>query len=99
MAREWDEKFERGEEMEGLTPVNIRVNRKADIIYSMRFTQEEIALLRQRAAEQGVKLSEYVRAVLMEVAQRGNTKADDRMVVRLQVQKQVQDLEEMVRRL
>jgi uncharacterized protein (DUF1778 family) len=97
LVREWDEKIERGEETVGLTPVRATVIHKADVIYSMRWTPDEIAIVRQAAERSGVKVSGFVRAAVLEAAERGADQTDP--VVTRQVREQVKALAETVRRL
>ncbi|MPZ49819.1 MAG: hypothetical protein GEU75_11095 [Dehalococcoidia bacterium] len=96
LAREWDDKIKAGREGEGLTPVKGVIKANADSIYSMRFTREEIALLRSSAAARGIKLSEFIREAVMDAA-RHEGSVEPTIVRR--VQEQVKELAETVRRL
>jgi hypothetical protein len=86
LAQQWDKKVERGEEMEGLSRVEKAAPRHTDTIYSMRLTREEAALFRAAAVSRGVKLSEWVRAVLVEAArsESGNNQTLDEALLHLQ---------------
>jgi hypothetical protein len=97
LAQELDEKFERGEAMQGLERVDVKVRPNADSIYSMRFTRDEIALLRTVVEEEGIKLSEFIRRAVLDAAER-RRKGGAEAVVR-QVQQQVRELAETVRQL
>jgi hypothetical protein len=48
-------------EIEGLVPVDLVVKQNADIVFSVRFTQDEMTQLREAAQRRGIKLSELVR--------------------------------------
>jgi hypothetical protein len=55
-------------ELEGLTPVKITVSPNLGIVYSLRFTADEMKFLRDAAGRRGVKLSEFIREVAMNAA-------------------------------
>ena len=56
------------QEIEGLTPVKMTVSPNLGIVYSLRFSNDEMKVLREVAASRGMKLSEFIREVAMNAA-------------------------------
>ena len=56
------------QEIEGLRRVRARIKKPVDIIYSVRFTADEMLFLRDAAQARGLKLSEFIREVTMDAA-------------------------------
>jgi uncharacterized protein (DUF1778 family) len=95
MARQEDEKVAKGREGEGLVRVRGKAA-NADHIYSLRFTPDEIALIRNRAAANGIKVSQFVRNAVMNAAQRPG---EERPAVVREIHAKVQELADAVERL
>jgi hypothetical protein len=51
------------QELEGLIPVKMTVSPNLGIVYSLRFSADEMKLLHEAAESRGVKLSEFIRDV------------------------------------
>jgi hypothetical protein len=68
IANDYDEKKASGKEFEGLVPVPAKVKRNADIVYSVRFTQEEILAIDRKAQARGLKTSAFVREAALKEA-------------------------------
>jgi hypothetical protein len=73
IARKYEEEHERGEDGVNLVPVTARRPRKAESIYSLRFTGEELTLLSKAAQEEGIKLSQFIREAALNRAGGGIT--------------------------
>ena len=58
------------QEIEGLVPVRIKVSPNLGIVYSLRFTRDEMKFLREAAEARRIKLSELIREGAMEAAAR-----------------------------
>jgi hypothetical protein len=56
------------QELEGLVPVKMTVSPNLGIVYSLRFSMDEMSFLREAAESQGMKLSEFIRDVAMKAA-------------------------------
>lgn len=65
-------------EVEGLIPVKARISPNLGIVYSLRFTRDEMKSLRDAAEARGVKLSELIREAALEAAARAQDKASPR---------------------
>jgi hypothetical protein len=74
IARRYDAVKARGEELANLAPVQARVPRNADSIYSLRFTSEEMRTLSAAAKASGIKLSQFIRAAALDRA--GSNRSD-----------------------
>jgi hypothetical protein len=68
MVREIEALKDTKGELEGLTPVEATVKSKADTIYSLRFTREEMNRVRAAAAKMGIKVSELIRQGALQAA-------------------------------
>ena len=55
-------------EIEGLIPVEANVSPNLGIVYSLRFSTDEMTVLREAAKSRGMKLSEFIRDVAMAAA-------------------------------
>jgi hypothetical protein len=56
------------QEIEGLIPVKMTISPNLGIVYSLRFTADEMSFIRQAAEKRGMKLSEFIREVAMSAA-------------------------------
>ncbi|HEX5139448.1 MAG TPA: DUF1778 domain-containing protein [Dehalococcoidia bacterium] len=56
------------QEIEGLVPVKMTISPNLGIVYSLRFSTDEMKVLRDAAEHRGVKLSEFIREVAMSAA-------------------------------
>ena len=56
------------QEIEGLIPVKMTVSPNLGIVYSLRFSADEMKVLRDAAKSRGMKLSEFIREVAMTAA-------------------------------
>ena len=65
-------------EFEGLVPVQGVIKQNADIVYSLRFTRDEMATLRSAAELRGVKLSELIREAAVAAAAQTKGEPDRR---------------------
>ena len=74
MARKWDEKFERGEEMEGMVRVNARVGKEPRAVFSLRLSGAELTELVEAANKRNIKVGDFIRTVALNEA-RGDTDA------------------------
>jgi hypothetical protein len=66
------------QELEGLTPVKITISPNLGIVYSLRFSADEMGFLRKAAEIRGVKLSEFIRDVAMAAAAEAQDKPSPR---------------------
>jgi hypothetical protein len=66
------------QELEGLVPVKITVSPNLGIVYSLRFTRDEMKLLREAAETRGIKLSELIREGAMNAASQAQDKPSPR---------------------
>ena len=55
-------------EIEGLIPVEANISPNLGIVYSLRFSTDEMKVLREAAKSRGMKLSEFIREVAMNAA-------------------------------
>ena len=55
-------------EIEGLIPVEANISPNLGIVYSLRFSTDEMKVLRDAAKNRGMKLSEFIREVAMAAA-------------------------------
>ena len=69
LAKAYDDAKDAGTALEGLVPVKARKTRRAESVYSLRLTMAEMRVLSTAAANEGVKLSEFIRTAAMERAQ------------------------------
>jgi hypothetical protein len=56
------------QELEGLVPVKMTVSPNLGIVYSLRFSTDEMKVLRDAAKNRGMKLSEFIREGAMALA-------------------------------
>src|SRR5688500_9898514 len=56
------------QELEGLIPIKMTVSPNLGIVYSLRFSTDEMKVLRDAAKNRGMKLSEFIREVSMDAA-------------------------------
>jgi hypothetical protein len=85
-------------ELEGLVPVTAVVKQNADVVYSVRFSRPEIALLRQAAARKGMKLSELIRSSTLKAAKSELDPAEKDLAL-AEVRRRTSELAEAVGRL
>src|SRR5690606_18962499 len=57
-------------EIEGLIPVKARISPNLQIVYSLRFSEEEMSFIRNAAKRRGIKMSDLIREGAMEAAAR-----------------------------
>jgi len=69
IARQYDEAKAQGNELETLVPVRGRAPRKAESIYSLRFTSDEMRVVAAAARAAGLKLSQFIRNAALDAAQ------------------------------
>ncbi len=69
LAKAYEDAKDAGTELKGLVPVKARKTRRAESVYSLRLTMAEMRVLSTAAANEGVKLSEFIRTAAMERAQ------------------------------
>jgi hypothetical protein len=74
-AAEMDALKDTGHEMDGLVPVRATVDPNFGIVFSVRFSQDEMEALHLAADTKGVKLSEIIRAGALKEARGGSTGA------------------------
>lgn len=55
-------------EIEGLIPVEAHISPNLGIVYSLRFSTDEMKVLRDAAKNRGIKLSEFIREGAMTLA-------------------------------
>ena len=70
MAREEDEKVAQGREAEGYVRVAARVASDLGHVMMLRFSQEEIAVIRKKAKAKGIGVAEYVREAALGTTRR-----------------------------
>lgn len=90
VVREEDEKVASGREGEGYVRVP-GVAGKPDHALIVRFTPDEIALVRQQAEAKGLKVSEYVREAVLTAARHGDA---ERPAIVREVQDKIRELSE-----
>jgi uncharacterized protein (DUF1778 family) len=95
MARIEDEKVAQGREAEGLVRVNGEAG-KADHIMMLRFTPEEIALVRQAAEANGIDVLQFVRDSVLGTASKRRSK---KPALVKEVQEKVRELADAVEKL
>jgi hypothetical protein len=61
LARDWDRRFESGEEMQGLKRVNVKVNPNAGTQVSFRLSKDDFATFSKAAQDRGLNLSAFLR--------------------------------------
>ena len=66
------------QELEGLVPVKMTVSPNLGIVYSLRFSADEMKVLREAAKTRGIKLSEFIREVAMNAAAEAQGKPSPR---------------------
>jgi hypothetical protein len=76
------------QELEGLVPVKMTVSPNLGIVYSLRFSADEMKVLREAAKTRGMKLSEFIREGAMNAA----SQALDQPSPREQALKEVREL-------
>ena len=76
------------QELEGLIPVKMTVSPNLGIVYSLRFSSDEMKVLRDAAKNRGMKLSEFIREVSMDAA----SQAQDRPSPRDKAVREARDL-------
>jgi hypothetical protein len=76
------------QEIEGLIPVKMTVSPNLGIVYSLRFSTDEMKVLRDAAKSRGMKLSEFIREVAVTAA----AEAQDRPTPRDEALKEARDL-------
>jgi uncharacterized protein (DUF1778 family) len=100
IEREYAEIRRQHKEFEGLVPVKARVSKNLGIVYSVRFTPEDLDVIEEAAKAQGMKLSEFIRKAALGAAAGGDeVAAGEKAVARDEVRAKLRDLEEAVSRL
>jgi hypothetical protein len=66
------------QELEGLVPVKMTVSPNLGIVYSLRFSADEMKVIRDAAKSRGKKLSEFIREVAMDAAAQTQDKPSPR---------------------
>ena len=66
------------QELEGLVPVKMTVSPNLGIVYSLRFSVEEMKVVRDAAKSRGMKLSEFIREGAMNAAAEAQDKPSPR---------------------
>ena len=66
------------QELEGLTPVKMTVSPNLGIVYSLRFSADEMGDLREAAQVRGIKLSELIREAALNAAAEAQDKPTPR---------------------
>ena len=100
IAKHYDELIAQGREGEGLVPVRARVKKGADVVYSTRYSRDEIALVREAAEKRGMTPTAFIRtAALAAAAGELNLGSADKASAVSDVQAKVQELVETVDRL
>ena len=100
IARRYDKMIEEKTEGENLVPVKARVRKTVDVVYSTRYSRDEIGLIREAARKRGVLPSVFIRAAALSAAagELDITLADQVAVVQ-DVQAKARDLAEAASKL
>jgi len=95
IARRYDKAIAEGREGEGLVSVKAHVKSNADVVYSSRFSRDEIAVVRQAAQKQGLAPTAFIRrAALAAAAETLDLKSADRVEALQDVKAKARDLAE-----
>src|SRR5438105_2861741 len=90
----------KGKEFDGLVPIKANVSRNLGIVYSVRFTSEDLDAIEEAAKAQGMKLSEFIRKAALGAAAGGAQVAAGAKVAALaEVRAKVKELEKAINRL
>jgi len=81
-AAEMDALKDTGREMEGLTPINVTVSPDVGIVFSVRFSRDEMKAIREAAEAKGVKISEVIRAGALREARGDQSGTEARKAVK-----------------
>jgi uncharacterized protein (DUF1778 family) len=68
IARRHEELAEHGEELDNLVPVKAKVKANADVVYSARYTRDEIAIIREAARKRGATPTAFIREAALAAA-------------------------------
>lgn len=100
IAKRYDALIAEGREGEGLVPVKARTGKAADVVYSTRYSRDEIALIREAAAKKGIPPTAFIRAAALAAAA-GQLDLDSagKAGTLTEVQAKVRELMETVERL
>jgi uncharacterized protein (DUF1778 family) len=100
IEREYAEIRRQHKEFEGLVPVKAKVSKNLGIVYSVRFTPEDLDAIEEAAKAQGMKLSEFIRKAALGAAAGGDqVEAGEKAQALEEVREKVRELEKAVRRL
>ncbi len=78
LRREAEAIKDTAEEVQGLTPVTGTIKQNADVVYSLRFTRNEMTQLRAAAEVRGMKVSELIREGALSAAARAHGQPSER---------------------
>ncbi|MPZ48378.1 MAG: hypothetical protein GEU75_03540 [Dehalococcoidia bacterium] len=100
IARRYDKMIEEKTEGESLVSIKARVKKNADVVYSTRYSKDEIALIRKAAQKRGLPPSAFIRtAALAAAAGELDLAAARKVAVVQEVQAKARDLAEAASKL
>lgn len=71
LARHYDELVEKGQELDDLVPVNVRVRKGAGEVYTLRLTRDEADIIGKAADALGIARSSFIRESALAAAAGG----------------------------